>query len=114
MPIPTCAPSPGAMCISTSMASEATVRLLATPSTGAQFLPRSEHFAIDQRPPAYRRLTLHANGTVDTDVVWLTKALADGGLSAPPARRVRPALGASASIKRRCSPPKPPLLMMTA
>ena len=51
------------------------VRLLATPSTGAQFLPRSENFAIDQRPPAYRRLTLHANGTVDTDVVWLTKAL---------------------------------------
>jgi Icc protein len=51
------------------------VRLLATPSTGAQFLPRSEHFAIDQRPPAYRRLTLHANGTLDTDVVWLTKAL---------------------------------------
>jgi len=51
------------------------VRLLATPSTGAQFLPRSEHFAIDQRPPAYRRLTLRANGTVDTDVVWLTEAL---------------------------------------
>ncbi len=51
------------------------VRLLATPSTGAQFLPRSDHFAIDQRPPAYRRLTLHANGTVDTDVVWVTKAL---------------------------------------
>lgn len=51
------------------------VRLLATPSTGAQFLPRSDHFAIDQRPPAYRRLTLHANGTFDTDVVWVAKAL---------------------------------------
>lgn len=51
------------------------VRLLATPSTGAQFLPRSEHFAIDDRPPAYRRLTLRPDGTVDTHVVWLEKAL---------------------------------------
>lgn len=51
------------------------VRLLATPSTGAQFLPRSDHFAIDQRPPAYRRVTLHANGTLDTDVVWVSEAL---------------------------------------
>jgi Icc protein len=51
------------------------VRLLATPSTGAQFLPRADQFAIDQRPPAYRRLTLHTNGTLDTDVVWVDKAL---------------------------------------
>jgi Icc protein len=51
------------------------VRLLATPSTGAQFLPRSEHFAVDNQPPAYRRMTLHADGTIDTDVVWLDKAL---------------------------------------
>lgn len=51
------------------------VRLLATPSTGAQFLPRSDHFAIDQRPPAYRRLTLHPDGTLDTDVVWVEQAL---------------------------------------
>jgi len=51
------------------------VRLLATPSTGAQFVPRSDNFAVDQRPPAYRRLTLHADGTLDTDVVWVSKAL---------------------------------------
>ena len=51
------------------------VRLLATPSTGAQFLPHSEQFAIDDRPPAYRRLTLHADGTVDSDVVWVQEAL---------------------------------------
>ena len=51
------------------------VRLLATPSTGAQFLPRSDQFAVDERPPAYRRLTLHADGTLDTDVVWVDEAL---------------------------------------
>jgi Icc protein len=47
------------------------VRLLATPSTGAQFLPLSANFAIDARPPAYRRLNLRADGTVDTEVIWI-------------------------------------------
>jgi Icc protein len=45
------------------------VRLLATPSTCAQFLPHSEHFAIDPAPPAYRRLTLRADGTMETEVL---------------------------------------------
>ncbi len=45
------------------------VRLLATPSTCAQFLPHSDHFAIDPAPPAYRRLTLRADGTIDTEVL---------------------------------------------
>lgn len=48
-----------------------TLRLLATPSTCAQFRPLSDSFALDDRPPAYRRLLLHANGNVDTEVVWL-------------------------------------------
>jgi len=60
------------------------VRLLATPSTCVQFLPHSGEFAVDQRPPAYRRLTLHADGSLDTQVVWLerhgTQALAQGSL----------------------------------
>jgi Icc protein len=47
------------------------VRLLATPSTCAQFLPLSPEFALDSRPPAYRQLTLHADGTLDTEVVWV-------------------------------------------
>ncbi len=34
------------------------VRLLATPSTCAQFQPRSDQFVIDNQPPAYRLLTL--------------------------------------------------------
>jgi Icc protein len=51
------------------------VRLLATPSTGGQFLPLSAQFAVDARPPAYRRLTLRADGTVDTEVLWVNGAV---------------------------------------
>jgi Icc protein len=47
------------------------VRLLGTPSTCAQFLPHSDEFAVDPRPPAYRRLALHADGTLLTEVVWV-------------------------------------------
>ena len=50
------------------------VRLLATPSTCGQFLPLSDEFAMDARPPAYRRMTLHADGTLDTEVIWLEQA----------------------------------------
>ena len=49
------------------------VRLLATPSTCAQFLPHSEHFAIDPAPPAYRRLTLRADGAIETEVVRVAR-----------------------------------------
>ncbi|MGC4028756.1 MAG: 3',5'-cyclic-AMP phosphodiesterase [Steroidobacteraceae bacterium] len=47
------------------------VRLLGTPSTCSQFRPRSDHFAIDERPPAWRALQLHANGSIDTQLGWL-------------------------------------------
>ena len=47
------------------------VRLFATPSTGAQFQPNSDRFAIDSRPPAYRQFTLHADGRMDTEVHWV-------------------------------------------
>ena len=50
------------------------VRLLATPSTGAQFQPQAANFAVDARPPAYRHLTLHADGTLDTEVMWVDEA----------------------------------------
>lgn len=46
------------------------VRFLSTPSTCAQFLPRSEHFAIDTRPPGMRWLTLLPDGAIDTQVEW--------------------------------------------
>ena len=47
------------------------IRVLATPSTCRQFLPGSDQFAIDTRPPAYRRLTLTAEGDIDTEVIWV-------------------------------------------
>ncbi len=47
------------------------VRLMSTPSTCAQFLPRSDGFAIDRRPPGYRWLELQDDGTIHTDVVWV-------------------------------------------
>jgi Icc protein len=47
------------------------VRLLSTPSTCAQFLPESDEFAVDTRPPAYRILELAPDGAVRTEVVWL-------------------------------------------
>ena len=50
------------------------VRLLATPSTCAQFQPRSNDFVIDSQPPAFRLLTLHSNGAIDTGVHSVTAA----------------------------------------
>src|SRR5256885_6142487 len=47
------------------------VRLLATPSTCAQFLPNADEFAVDRRPPAYRTLELRADGSLLTEVVWV-------------------------------------------
>ncbi|MGP8033110.1 MAG: metallophosphoesterase [Steroidobacteraceae bacterium] len=47
------------------------VRLLATPSTCAQFLPNADDFAVDPRPPAYRTLELRPDGSLLTEVVWL-------------------------------------------
>jgi Icc protein len=47
------------------------VRLFATPSTGAQFLPKSDRYAVDSQPPAYRSFELHADGGIDTAVHWI-------------------------------------------
>ncbi|HEX4240670.1 MAG TPA: metallophosphoesterase [Steroidobacteraceae bacterium] len=47
------------------------VRLFATPSTGAQFLPKSDRYAVDSRPPGYRHFDLHADGRIDTAVRWV-------------------------------------------
>jgi Icc protein len=47
------------------------VLFMSTPATCAQFLPGSEHFALDQRPPGYRWLELAPDGTISTRVVWL-------------------------------------------
>ena len=47
------------------------VRILGTPSTCAQFLPGSDKFQVDPRPPAYRHLALRANGAIGTRLNWL-------------------------------------------
>jgi len=47
------------------------VRLFATPSTGAQFLPGSDGYAIDLRPPGYRHFRLHADGGIESQTHWL-------------------------------------------
>jgi Icc protein len=60
------------------------VRLLASPSTCAQFTPHTDDCVMDLRPPGYRRLTLHDDGRVDTEVHWL-----DGWRRAAPPRDTR-------------------------
>jgi Icc protein len=50
------------------------VRLFATPSTGAQFLPKSDRYAVDSRPPAYRSFELHPDGRIDSQVHWVESA----------------------------------------
>lgn len=47
------------------------IRLIATPSTCRQFLPRADEFAVDDRPPAYRRIKLRPDGSIDAELVWV-------------------------------------------
>jgi Icc protein len=50
------------------------VRLYATPSTGAQFTPHSDRYAVDSRPPAYRVFDLQSDGRIESDVRWIAPA----------------------------------------
>lgn len=47
------------------------VAMMSTPSTCVQFLPASDEFAIDERPPGYRWLHLYPDGRIDTRVEWV-------------------------------------------
>ncbi len=47
------------------------IRMISTPSTTSQFLPDSDVFKMDTRPPGYRWLNLHPDGSIETEVVWL-------------------------------------------
>ena len=47
------------------------VMLLGSPSTCVQFLPRAERAGVDDRPPAYRTLTLAGDGGIRTRVYWV-------------------------------------------
>jgi Icc protein len=47
------------------------IRIIATPSTCSQFAASSDEFAIDDKPPAYRRLQLNADGSHSNELIWV-------------------------------------------
>jgi Icc protein len=49
------------------------VRIIGTPSTCRQFARGSDEFAVDDTPPAYRRISLHADGSFEHELIWLEK-----------------------------------------
>ena len=49
------------------------IRVIATPSTCRQFARGSDEFAVDDRPPAYRRIELNIDGSIDTELIWVSE-----------------------------------------
>jgi Icc protein len=47
------------------------VRYMCTPATCMQFKTRSPEISIDDRPPGYRVIDLHADGGISSEVAWL-------------------------------------------
>lgn len=47
------------------------VRLMGSPSTCRQFMPKHDEFALDNRPPGYRWLSLAADGSITTGVEYV-------------------------------------------
>lgn len=47
------------------------IQVITTPSTCRQFKRHSEKFAVDDKPPAYRRVTLNPDGSLATDLIWI-------------------------------------------
>jgi Icc protein len=47
------------------------IQVMGTPSTCRQFTVASDEFALDDNPPAYRRISLHPDGTVGSELIWL-------------------------------------------
>jgi Icc protein len=47
------------------------VSIVGTPSTCRQFAQGSDDFAVDDNPPAYRRINLQADGSYDHELIWL-------------------------------------------
>jgi Icc protein len=48
------------------------IHIIGTPSTCRQFKQRSILFAVDDNPPAYRRIRLGDDGSCNNELVWLT------------------------------------------
>jgi len=47
------------------------VRVIGTPSSCAQFKPFADDFKLDDKPPGYRRISLQADGSIDTELIWM-------------------------------------------
>jgi 3',5'-cyclic-AMP phosphodiesterase len=47
------------------------IRIIGTPSTCRQFSMYSDDFSLDENPPAYRRLELESDGSVDSKLIWV-------------------------------------------
>jgi len=47
------------------------IKIIGTPSTCRQFMVASDEFALDDNPPAYRHVSLHADGAVEHELIWL-------------------------------------------
>jgi len=41
------------------------IRIIGTPSTCSQFMVASDEFALDDNPPAYRKISLYADGSIE-------------------------------------------------
>ncbi len=50
------------------------VWMASTPSTGAQFHPHNDTYALDARGPGYRVNRLFDDGQIESEVVWLAPA----------------------------------------
>jgi len=49
------------------------ITVYGTPSSCFQFTPHTPEAAIDDKPPGYRTLTLHDDGTIESRVHWVEK-----------------------------------------
>ena len=48
------------------------IRIVGTPSTCRQFAQGSSDFAVDDNPPAYRRVSLYTDGRFEHELVWVS------------------------------------------
>ena len=47
------------------------IEIIGTPSTCRQFAMYSDEFALDDQPPAYRRIELNPDGSIHHELIWV-------------------------------------------
>jgi Icc protein len=47
------------------------ITIIGTPSTCRQFSVHSDEYALDENPPAYRRIELQSDGSIDHQLIWV-------------------------------------------